>query len=160
MVPLILCCFSTLALRVLNVTEATMQLTSRQKLILTLIIHEHIHSAQPVGSKTLVAKYDLSMSSATVRNEMAFLTDVGLLRQPNTSAGRVPTERVTGSSSGTSSTRPGCRPTPAAPSSTSSTNPVRMWNSGSNWRRPYWRTNPRQPRWSPPPTQTRRFLTP
>ncbi len=69
-----------------------MQLTSRQKLILTLIIHEHIHSAQPVGSKTLVAKYDLSMSSATVRNEMAFLTDVGLLRQPHTSAGRVPTE--------------------------------------------------------------------
>ena len=69
-----------------------MQLTSRQKLILTLIIHEHIHSAQPVGSKTLVAKYDLSMSSATVRNEMAYLTDVGLLRQPHTSAGRVPTE--------------------------------------------------------------------
>jgi heat-inducible transcriptional repressor len=69
-----------------------MQLTSRQKLILTLIIHEHIHSAQPVGSKTLVDKYDLSMSSATVRNEMAFLTDVGLLRQPHTSAGRVPTE--------------------------------------------------------------------
>lgn len=69
-----------------------MQLTSRQKLILTLIIHEHIHSAQPVGSKTLVNKYELSMSSATVRNEMAYLTDVGLLRQPHTSAGRVPTE--------------------------------------------------------------------
>ena len=69
-----------------------MQLTSRQKLIMTLIIHEHIHSAQPVGSKTLVNKYELSMSSATVRNEMAYLTDVGLLRQPHTSAGRVPTE--------------------------------------------------------------------
>ena len=69
-----------------------MQLTSRQKLILTLIIHEHIHTAQPVGSKTLVEKYDLSMSSATVRNEMAYLTDVALLRQPHTSAGRVPTE--------------------------------------------------------------------
>lgn len=69
-----------------------MELTDRQKLILTLIIHEHIHSAQPVGSKTLVDKYDLSMSSATVRNEMALLTDCGLLRQPHTSAGRVPSE--------------------------------------------------------------------
>jgi heat-inducible transcriptional repressor len=69
-----------------------MELTSRQKLILTLIIHEHIRSAQPVGSKTLVDKYKLSMSSATVRNEMAALTDYGLLRQPHTSAGRVPSE--------------------------------------------------------------------
>ncbi len=69
-----------------------MQLTDRQKLILTLIIHEHIRTAQPVGSKTLVQKYTLEMSSATVRNEMAFLTDYELLRQPHTSAGRVPTE--------------------------------------------------------------------
>lgn len=69
-----------------------MQLTSRQKLILTLIIHEHIHTALPVGSKTIVEKYQLSMSSATVRNEMAHLTDYELLRQPYTSAGRVPTE--------------------------------------------------------------------
>lgn len=69
-----------------------MQLSDRQKLILTLIIHEHIRTAQPVGSNTLVEKYDLKMSSATVRNEMAYLTDVNLLRQPHTSAGRVPTE--------------------------------------------------------------------
>jgi len=69
-----------------------MQLTNRQKLILTLIIHEHIHTALPVGSKTLVDKYQLTMSSATVRNEMAQLTDCELLRQPHTSAGRVPTE--------------------------------------------------------------------
>ncbi len=69
-----------------------MHLSDRQKLILTLIIHEHIHTAQPVGSKTIVEKYDLTMSSATVRNEMAVLTDVELLRQPHTSAGRVPTE--------------------------------------------------------------------
>jgi len=69
-----------------------MKLTDRQKLILTLIIHEHIRSAQPIGSKTLVEKYDLSMSSATVRNEMVLLTDHDLLRQPHTSAGRVPTE--------------------------------------------------------------------
>ncbi|MFW5713584.1 MAG: heat-inducible transcriptional repressor HrcA, partial [Brevefilum sp.] len=69
-----------------------MQLSDRQKLILTLIIHEHIHTAQPVGSKSLVEKYNLAMSSATVRNEMAALTDYELLRQPHTSAGRVPTE--------------------------------------------------------------------
>lgn len=69
-----------------------MDLTDRQKLILTLIIHEHIRTAQPVGSKTLVDKYNLTMSSATVRNEMAALTDFELLRQPHTSAGRVPTE--------------------------------------------------------------------
>ena len=69
-----------------------MRLSDRQKLILTLIIHEHIHSAQPVGSNSLVDKYDLAMSSATVRNEMAALTDYQLLRQPHTSAGRVPTE--------------------------------------------------------------------
>lgn len=69
-----------------------MELTDRQKLILTLIIHEHIRTAQPVGSKTLVDKYNLALSSATVRNEMAALTDFDLLRQPHTSAGRIPTE--------------------------------------------------------------------
>ena len=69
-----------------------MRLTDRQKLILTLVIHEHTQTAQPVGSKTLVKKYNLVMSSATVRNEMAVLTDYNLLRQPHTSAGRVPTE--------------------------------------------------------------------
>ena len=69
-----------------------MRLTDRQKLILTLIIHEYIQTAQPVGSNILVRKYNLSMSSATVRNEMVALTDFNLLRQPHTSAGRVPTE--------------------------------------------------------------------
>jgi heat-inducible transcriptional repressor len=69
-----------------------MKLTDRQKLIMTLIIHEHIRTAQPVGSNSLVDKYQLTMSSATVRSEMAALTDYGLLRQPHTSAGRLPTE--------------------------------------------------------------------
>ena len=69
-----------------------MQLTSRQKLILTAH-HPRTHPHGPAGGfQTLVDKYDLSMSSATVRNEMAYLTDVALLRQPHTSAGRVPTE--------------------------------------------------------------------
>ena len=55
-------------------------------------MHEHIASADPVGSKSLVQKYGMGLSSATVRNEMAALTEAGLLRQPHTSAGRVPTE--------------------------------------------------------------------
>ena len=67
-------------------------LTIRQKKILSLIMHEHIASAEPVGSKNLVQKYKMDLSSATVRNEMAALTEAGLLRQPHTSAGRIPTE--------------------------------------------------------------------
>ncbi len=68
------------------------ELTERQKFILTLVIHEYIRTANPVGSKPLVARYNLEFSSATVRNEMAALTEMGYLRQPYTSAGRVPTE--------------------------------------------------------------------
>lgn len=67
-------------------------LTTRQKKILSLIVHEHIVTANPVGSKNLVKKYGLDLSSATIRNEMATLTESGMLKQPHTSAGRVPTE--------------------------------------------------------------------
>lgn len=68
------------------------ELTERQKIILTLVIHEHIETAQPVGSVRLVKRYGMDFSSATVRNELAELTEAGYLRQPHTSAGRVPTE--------------------------------------------------------------------
>ena len=68
------------------------ELSDRQKLILTLIIHDYIVNAQPVGSRHLVERYHLTMSSATVRNELAALTEMGYLRQPHTSAGRVPSE--------------------------------------------------------------------
>ncbi|MFN2159810.1 MAG: heat-inducible transcriptional repressor HrcA [Anaerolineales bacterium] len=67
-------------------------LTERQRMILALIIRDYIDSAQPVGSKRLVDTYGLKVSSATVRNEMLALSDLGYLRQPHTSAGRVPTE--------------------------------------------------------------------
>lgn len=67
-------------------------LTERQKTLLLLIIRDYIDSAQPVGSKRLAEHYHLNLSSATVRNEMAALTEMGYLRQPHTSAGRVPTE--------------------------------------------------------------------
>jgi heat-inducible transcriptional repressor len=67
-------------------------LTERQKFILTLVVHEYARTAEPVGSKALVEQYKLDMSSATIRNEMVALTEHGYLRQPHTSAGRVPTE--------------------------------------------------------------------
>lgn len=67
-------------------------LSERQKIVLALIIHEHIRTTQPIGSKNLIEQYGLDMSSATVRNEMAALSEMGYLRQPHTSAGRVPTE--------------------------------------------------------------------
>ncbi len=73
-------------------TDKMITLTERQRLILSLIIHEHTRTALPVGSKSLAEQYGLQMSSATIRNEMAALTDLGYLRQPHTSAGRVPTE--------------------------------------------------------------------
>ena len=67
-------------------------LTERQRLILALIIHAYVETAQPVGSKALIERYKLDTSSATIRNDMVELTDAGYLRQPYTSAGRVPTE--------------------------------------------------------------------
>ena len=68
------------------------ELTDRQKTLLLLIIRDYIESAQPVGSKRLVEHYHIRLSSATIRNEMGALTEMGYLRQPHTSAGRVPTE--------------------------------------------------------------------
>jgi len=68
------------------------QLTERQRLILSLVVHDYTETATPVGSKTLVTRYKLDASPATVRNELATLTEMGLLHQPHTSAGRVPTE--------------------------------------------------------------------
>ena len=68
------------------------ELTERQKRLLLLIIRDYIESAQPVGSKRLAEHYHINLSSATIRNEMAALTEMGYLRQPHTSAGRVPTE--------------------------------------------------------------------
>lgn len=68
------------------------ELSERQNTLLLLIIRDYIESAQPVGSRRLAEHYNLNLSSATIRNEMAALTEMGYLRQPHTSAGRVPTE--------------------------------------------------------------------
>ncbi len=67
-------------------------LTERQKLILALVIRDYIENPQPIGSTHLVQRFNLDFSSATVRNELQALTELGYLRQPHTSAGRVPTE--------------------------------------------------------------------
>ena len=66
-------------------------LTVRQTQILKSLIDEYIDTAEPIGSVSLEKKYNLGISPATVRNEMVSLTNLGFLRQPHTSAGRVPT---------------------------------------------------------------------
>jgi heat-inducible transcriptional repressor len=68
------------------------ELSDRQQTLLVLIIRDYIETAQPIGSKRLVEHYHLHLSPATIRNEMGALTEMGYLRQPHTSAGRVPTE--------------------------------------------------------------------
>ena len=67
-----------------------MELTPRQKQILRAIVDIYVSTAEPVGSKSIAALPDVSFSAATIRNEMAELTQMGLLEQPHTSAGRIP----------------------------------------------------------------------
>ena len=66
-------------------------LSDRQTKILKYVIEEYIDTAMPVGSVSLDKKYNLGVSPATLRNEMAELIKLGYLKQPHTSAGRVPT---------------------------------------------------------------------
>ena len=68
------------------------QLAERQRELLRAVIREYIASAEPVASAALVRRYGLGVSSATVRNELAALEEMGLLTHPHTSAGRVPTD--------------------------------------------------------------------
>ena len=67
-----------------------MELTDRQRRILRTIVDLYIRTAEPVGSKAIAQMPEMNFSSATIRNEMAVLTEAGLLEQPHTSAGRVP----------------------------------------------------------------------
>ncbi|MDA5108641.1 heat-inducible transcriptional repressor HrcA [Brevibacillus thermoruber] len=68
-------------------------LSERQRLILNAIVDNYIHSAEPVGSRTISKREDIGFSSATIRNEMADLEELGYLEQPHTSAGRVPSTK-------------------------------------------------------------------
>lgn len=67
-----------------------MNISERKKKILSAVIDEYIATAEPVGSKTIAERGELGLSSATIRNELAELTALGLLEQPHTSAGRIP----------------------------------------------------------------------
>ncbi len=75
-----------------QMTEQLPQLGERQRDLLRAVIREYIATAQPVASAALVRQYHLDVSSATVRNELATLEELGLLTHPHTSAGRVPTD--------------------------------------------------------------------
>ncbi|MFE4203307.1 heat-inducible transcriptional repressor HrcA [Aneurinibacillus aneurinilyticus] len=68
-------------------------LTERQQMILRAIIDNYIRSAEPVGSRTISKREDIGYSSATIRNEMADLEEMGYLEQPHTSAGRIPSNK-------------------------------------------------------------------
>lgn len=67
-----------------------MELSQRKQKILKAIVDLYVRTAEPVGSKTIAALPDMDFSSATIRNEMAELTNLGFLEQPHTSAGRIP----------------------------------------------------------------------
>lgn len=68
------------------------RLTNRQQQVLWATVRHYIATAEPVGSEALVKEYNLSVSSATIRNAMGMLEKVGLLYQPHTSAGRIPSD--------------------------------------------------------------------
>ena len=70
-----------------------MKLNERKLNILKAIVKDYIETAEAVGSRTISKKYDLGISAATIRNEMADLEELGYLIQPHTSAGRVPSEK-------------------------------------------------------------------
>ena len=70
-----------------------MELTDRKKKILKVVIEDYIRTAEPVGSKAIAAEMGGKVSSATIRNELADLVDLGYLEQPHTSAGRVPSPK-------------------------------------------------------------------
>lgn len=88
--------FSTREVRVLNMSDRTsgefiMELSDRKKRILRTVVDRFIQTAEPVGSKAVAESCGFQVSSATIRNEMAALEQMGLLEQPHTSAGRIPT---------------------------------------------------------------------
>ena len=69
-----------------------MELSARKREILRRVVEEYVATGQPVGSKSIVERTGLEVSSSTVRNELSELEAIGLLMHPHTSAGRVPTE--------------------------------------------------------------------
>ena len=69
------------------------ELSERQHMILRAIIQNYLETGEPVGSRTLSKSMELKLSSATIRNEMADLEEMGYIFQPHTSAGRIPSDK-------------------------------------------------------------------
>src|SRR6476620_3013838 len=76
-----------------STTRTVTELTPRRERILRHVVQEYVVLAQPVPSDLIARKYEAELSPATVRNELAALEEAGLIAQPHTSAGRVPTDR-------------------------------------------------------------------
>jgi len=70
-----------------------MNMNERKVKILEAIIRDYIQTGDPVGSRTISKKYDLGISSATIRNEMSDLEELGFIMQPHTSSGRIPSDK-------------------------------------------------------------------
>ena len=70
-----------------------MELDDRKLRILKAVIQNYLETGEPVGSRTISKYTDLKLSSATIRNEMADLEELGYIIQPHTSAGRIPTDK-------------------------------------------------------------------
>ncbi len=70
-----------------------MELDERKIKILKAVIKNYLETGEPVGSRTISKYTDLKLSSATIRNEMADLEEMGYIIQPHTSAGRIPTDK-------------------------------------------------------------------
>ena len=72
-------------------TKSFSDLTGREEQILKILIDHYISTAEPVASGSLAKEYDLGLSPASIRNTLKNLEDMGLIKQPHTSAGRMPT---------------------------------------------------------------------
>lgn len=70
-----------------------MEMDERKTKILTAIIRNYLETGEPVGSRTISKYTDLSLSSATIRNEMSDLEEMGYIIQPHTSSGRIPSDK-------------------------------------------------------------------
>ena len=71
-----------------------MNLNERKLSILEAVIDDYIMTGLPIGSRTISKKQGIELSSATIRNEMADLEELGFLEQPHTSAGRIPSHKA------------------------------------------------------------------
>lgn len=76
-----------------NERDEQMELDERKVKILKAIVSNYLETGEPVGSRTISKYTDLNLSSATIRNEMSDLEDMGYICQPHTSAGRIPTDK-------------------------------------------------------------------